>query len=200
MSARRSAAVALALAVGLGAIACDRLHLSNPFHRKVEPFDASEQPREPDLSKIFPEGAERAMAAPAEMPPSPEELTGEAPALAGMTAPENAGPPITGTISLAAGAAVPAGATLFVIARTGAAGPPTAVLRLPAPRFPFAFRLGPEDRMIAESPWEGPFQITARIDLDGNATTRDAGDLEGSAEAPASPGDSGVSLTLGSGG
>jgi hypothetical protein len=92
---------------------------------------------------------------------------------------------------------VPAGATLFVIARTGAAGPPTAVLRRPAPTFPFEFRLGPEDRMIAAMPWEGPFTLTARIDLDGNATTRDAGGLEGTAASPAAPGDAGVSITLG---
>jgi hypothetical protein len=176
------------LAAALAVAAC---------HRKVEPYDAAEQPHEPDLSKIFPEGAERSMGAPPEMPPSPEELMGSAPAVAGMTAPENAGPPITGTIGLAAGATVPEGATLFVIARTGDVGPPTAVLRLPAPPFPFEFRLGPEDRMIAALPWEGPFQLTARIDLDGNATTRDAGGLEGRAAAPASPGDSGVQLTLG---
>jgi hypothetical protein len=166
-------------------------------HRKVEPYDASEQPHAPDLSKIFPEGAERAMATPAEMPPSPEELARGAPAVAGMTAPENAGPPISGTIALAAGTSVPEGATLFVIARTGDAGPPTAVLRIPAPRIPFEFRLGPENRMIAALPWQGPFQVSARIDLDGNATTRDAGGLEGRATSPVAPGDAGVAITLG---
>ncbi len=166
-------------------------------HRKVEPYDASEQAEAPDLAKIFPEGAARVMGAPAEMPPSPEELMGGAPAVAGMTAPENAGPPISGTIRVADGAAVPAGATLFVIARTGESGPPTAVLRLPAPSFPFDFRLGPEDRMIAAMPWEGPFTVTARIDLDGNATTRDAGGLEGRAAAPAAPGDTGIAIALG---
>lgn len=166
-------------------------------HRKVEPYDASEQPHPPDLSKIFPEGAQRAIGAPAEMPPSPDELMGGAPAVVGMTAPENAGPPITGTIRLAGAAEIPAGAMLFVIARAGEVGPPTAVLRLPAPSFPFEFRLGPEDRMIAALPWEGPFQLTARIDLDGNATTRDAGGLEGRAAAPAAPGDSGVEIVLG---
>jgi hypothetical protein len=180
----------------LFALGCGESPSWSPFHRKVEPYDASERPHQPDLSKIFPEGAARAMA-PAQMPPSPEELTGRAPALAGMTAPENAGPPITGTITLAEGAAAPSGATLFVIARTGQAGPPTAVLRLPAPSFPFEFRLGPENRMIAELPWQGPFLLTARLDLDGNATTRDAGGLEGRAAAPAAPGDRGVEILLG---
>ena len=180
-------ALALLLLAALCAAAC---------HRKVEPYDASEQPHAPDLSKIFPEGAERAMAGPPEMPPSPEELAAGAPAVAGMTAPENAGPPITGTIRVAEGARVPSGATLFVIARAGEVGPPTAVLRIPAPSFPFEFRLGPENRMIAALPWEGPFLLTARIDLDGNATTRDAGGLEGRAAAPAAPGDASVAITL----
>jgi hypothetical protein len=185
--ARASLATLVAASLALGAC-----------HRKVEPYDASEQPRQPDLSKIFPEGAERAMAqAPAEMPPSPEELMDGAPAVAGMTAPENAGPPIMGTVQLGDGAEAPAGAVLFVIARAGQAGPPTAVLRIPAPSFPFEFRLGPENRMIAALPWEGPFVLTARLDLDGNATTRDAGGLEGSAPGPASPGDRDVTIVLG---
>jgi hypothetical protein len=191
-SRRFAPSLALAALVAFALLGCGDW---SPFHRKVEPYDASEQPHEPDLSKIFPEGAARAMA-PAEMPPTPEELMGRAPAVAGMTAAENAGPPITGTIALSDGAAVPPGATLFVIARAGQAGPPTAVLRLPAPSFPFDFRLGPEDRMIAELPWQGPFVLTARIDLDGNATTRDAGGLEGRAAAPAAPGDTGVEIRL----
>ena len=164
-------------------------------HRKVEPYDPNEQVQQPDLSKIFPEGATRAMA-PSEMPPSPEQLAAGSPALAGMTAPENVGPPIRGIVRLADGVEAPASAMLFVIARAGEAGPPTAVLRVPAPRFPFEFTLGPENRMIAEMPWEGPFSLTARIDLDGNAMTRDAGGLEGRAAQPASPGDTGVEIAL----
>ena len=99
-------------------------------HRKVEPYDPNEKVEQPDLSTIFPEGAERAASqAPSEMPPAPGEAPRGAPAVEGMTAPENAGPPLTGTIALASGAEVPSGATLFVIARVGEAGPPTAVLR-----------------------------------------------------------------------
>jgi hypothetical protein len=170
-------------------------------HRQVEPYDPNEKTEQPDLSKIFPQGAERALMAraPSELPPPPEEPTG-APALEGMTAAENAGPPLAGTVRIAAGASVPSGATLFVIARVGEAGPPTAVLRLPAPEFPFAFTLGPEHRMMQGVPWQGPFQLSARIDLDGNATTRDAGGLEGRAAAPATPGDTGIEIVLGDGG
>ncbi len=180
---------ALLLALPLALAACNR---------NVEPYDPNEQVEQPDLSKIFPAGAERAMArAPAEMPPAPGEEPGMPPAVAGMTDAANAGPPLVGTIRLAAGAQVPSGATLFVIARTGEAGPPTAVLRVPAPSFPFDFRLGPEDRMIAALPWQGPFQLSARIDLDGNAMTRDTGGLEGRAASVASPGDQGIEIVLG---
>jgi hypothetical protein len=182
---RLAFSVALAASLSLGAC-----------HRKVEPYDPNEQALQPDLSKIFPEGAERAMGAPAQMPPSPQELAGGPPAVSGMTAPENAGLPIVGVVRLAQGAEVPAGALLFVIARTGPSGPPTAVLRVPAPRFPFEFRLGPENRMIAALPWQGPFQLSARVDLDGNASTRDAGGLEGRAAAPVAPGDAGVEILL----
>ena len=164
-------------------------------HRKVEPYDPNEQVEQPDLSKIFPEGASRAAQAPSELPPSPEQLMGGAPAVAGITAPENAGPPLRGTIRLADGTQAPRDATLFVIARVGEAGPPTAVLRVPAPSFPFEFVLGPEHRMIAEMPWQGPLNVSARIDLDGNAMTREGG-AEGRAAQPAAPGDTGIEIVL----
>jgi hypothetical protein len=184
------ARLALAFAALLALLGCD------PFDRKVEPYDPNEPVVQPDLSRIFPEGAERAAGVPAEMPPSPEQLAGRAPAVEGITAPENAGLPLSGTVRLGEGVKLPAGATLFVIARTGEAGPPTAVLRVPAPRFPFEFRLGPENRMIAALPWEGPFQLSARVDLDGNATTRDVGGLEGRAPSPTTPGDTGIEIVL----
>jgi hypothetical protein len=190
----RAARTALVLVAMIAIAACKPEN--NPLNRKAETYDPHEPVAQPDLSRIFPEGAARAARAPAEMPPSPEQLAGGAPAAPGMPASENAGPPLSGTVRLAEGAPLPSAATLFVIARTGAAGPPTAVLRVPAPRFPFEFRLGPENRMIAALPWEGPFQLTARIDLDGNATTRDVGGLEGRAASPAAPGDSGIEIVL----
>ena len=66
--------------------------------RNLEPFDPAEQPRQPDLSKIFPAGAEGAPAAPEpslELPPPPAACA-DAPALAAES-----GEPIRGTLRLA---------------------------------------------------------------------------------------------------
>jgi len=178
----------LALAVAATLVACDR---------NVEPFVAGEKPSPPNLSKIFPPGAEQArtMTAPGEPPPPPTEAPrgGDAPA-----APAASGPPIRGVVRLAPGleGRLPANATLFVIARGGAGGPPVAVKRVPAAVLPFEFELGPEDRMIQTVPFAGPLQLAARLDADGNATTRAAGDVQGTAAAPVEPGAAGVEIVL----
>lgn len=91
----------------------------------------------------------------------------------------------------------PPGAVLFVIARNAAAGPPTAVLRLPQPRFPLRWEIGPAQRMIEGTPFAGPFALSARLDLDGNATTRGAEDLQGRAPGQHFPGDAGIEIVLG---
>jgi hypothetical protein len=116
----------------------------------------------------------------------------------GASAPPSAGEPIEGSVALGPGleAQAPAGATLFVIARRGEAGPPLAVKRFPAPRFPIAFRLGPEDRMLESVPFEGPLRLSARLDADGNATTREPGDLQGAAPGTLEPGARGVRVVL----
>src|SRR5262245_66566233 len=76
----------LALAVA----ACDR---------NLEPFDPNEKPREPDLSKIFPEGAEDAEPAQPGLPPAPGEQRG-APSVAGEAAEASSGAPVSGTVVL----------------------------------------------------------------------------------------------------
>jgi hypothetical protein len=98
--------------------------------------------------------------------------------------------PLRGTVRLAPGleSSVPSGAILFLIARPGTAGPPLAVVRVPQPEFPFEFSIGPEDRMIQAMPFAGPLRITARIDADGNATSRSPGDLQGAAAGAHQPG------------
>jgi cytochrome c-type biogenesis protein CcmH len=108
------------------------------------------------------------------------------------------GAPIHGTLRLAAElqGAQPSGAVLFLIARTAAGGPPLAVKRIEAPRFPLDFEIGPDDRMIKSMPFAGSVLITARLDTDGNATSRTPGDLQGAAGQAVSPGASGVEIVI----
>lgn len=170
------------LAVAIAAVGCDR---------NVAPYDPDEEPRTPDLSKIFPEGADRAARVEPELPAAPSGRG--APPLAA-----EGGAPISGRVRLAddLGAAPPAGAVLFIIARRGDSGPPLAVKRVADPSLPLDFTIGPEDRMIQAMPFTGPLQLSARMDADGNAMSRAPGDLEGRVQAAVSPGDRGVDLVL----
>ncbi|MBW2396276.1 MAG: hypothetical protein JRG95_18640 [Deltaproteobacteria bacterium] len=158
-------------------------------HRNVEPYDPNEKTEEPDLSRIFPEGAERAEEGAPVMP---------AAAPAAAAAPSSDAEPLRGTIRLADEfeSRVPPGAVLFLIARTGPGGPPTAVKRIPDPSFPLEFVLGPDDRMIQAMPFAGPFKLTVRIDADGNAMTRNPGDLQGEAEGSYQPGAEEIELLI----
>ena len=188
MGSRRRLVSALALgtlAFTTGAaVGCDR---------GVEPFDPAERPRQPDLSRIFPEGAERS-ARPAQMPAAPSG----GPGTRGAPPVASSAKPIQGTVTVADELSdrVPAGAVLFLIARSGASGPPLAVKRIASPRFPLDFTIGPDDRMIAAMPFAGPLRLTARVDSDGNATTRSPGDLQGAAEGEFHPGATGVALVI----
>lgn len=178
---RTNPAVALLLLLAL-ALACDR---------NVEPYDPDEKVETPDLSKIFPEAAERAGDGEAMRQAMPAAEAPVAPAPRG-------GAPLRGTIRLAPGfeARVPSGAVLFLIARTGGGGPPTAVRRIPEPSFPLEFEIGPGDRMIEAMPFDGPFQLSARIDADRNAMTRSPGDLQGEANGSYAPGDEDIEIVI----
>ena len=180
----------LLLAALACALACDR---------RIEPFDPNEQVEAPDLSKIFPKGAERApadgelaqgMGGRGVPPPIPA-------AGAGAPAAED-GAPIRGRVVLAPEleGRVPDSAVLFVIARAGEAGPPTAVKRVANPRFPLDFEIGPDDRMLETMPFAGPFRLTARVDADGSATSRNPGDLQGRVPGSVSPGANGIELVI----
>ncbi len=194
MRHRISAAAVLAVAAFLAG-GCDR---------QVEPFVPGEQPEQPDLSKIFPEGAGAARPAMAALPPSPQQRGApplmSAPAPAGEPAPAQAQAevkPIRGTIRLAPEleGRVPSGGVLFIIVRHGGAGPPLAVKRIPSPSFPLDFEIGAGDRMITSVPFAGPLQISARVDADGNVS-KGPGDLAGDAAEGVEPGASDVVLLL----
>jgi len=173
---------------GLVALGCDR---------HVEPYVEGEEPERPDLSRIFPPERDRGgPEGPAELPAPPGPPPGAAGGAGAPTA--AAGSPVRGTISVAPELAdrVPQNGVLFVFARPLGGGPPVAARRLPLTDLPRPFELGPDDRMMQGVPFQGPFQLVARIDADGNATTRTPGDLQGTSLAPVSPGDSDVALVL----
>lgn len=90
------------------------------------------------------------------------------------------GPAIAGTISIAAElrGRLSEGETLFIILRKGP-GPPFAVKRITGTRFPLTYRLGPEDVMVAGTPFEGEVTVSARLSRTGAAGPPQPGDLEG---------------------
>jgi hypothetical protein len=177
--------LASCVALLLGAAGC---------HRNIEPY-ADEPVREPDLSRIFPEGAGRAPLDPGAPMPTPPAA---APPAALATAPAAASSAITGTIRLAPELeqSVPSGAILFLIARGAEGGPPLAVRRYTAPAFPLDFTIGPGDIMMEGMAFQGPIRLTARVDADGDAMTRNPGDLQGSSASDVAPGARDVEIVI----
>jgi len=170
--------------------------------RNVEPFVPGEQPRPPDLARIFPEagsgpGANAGPAAAGGMPMGAR--TGALPPAADEAGAAS-GETIRGVVQLAPEleSAVPPSATLFLIARREGqrGGPPLAVVRVVDPVFPLEFEIGPQNAMIAGMPFTGPIRLSARLDADGNAMTRGASDLHGTAERPYAPGSDRVTLSI----
>lgn len=203
------AALGLAVLLAFGA-GCDR---------NIEAFQPGEEPSPPDLARIFPApaggvgsgeaesagGAANAAAgqpARGAVPPARAESATAQPAesAAGAPAAATEAAPIEGEIDIAAelADARPPGAILFVIARNAGArrGPPLAVLRIPEPSFPLAFSIGPENVMIPTMQFAGSISLSARLDADGNAMTRGAGDISSAVQEPLAPGATGVRLLL----
>lgn len=110
------------------------------------------------------------------------------------------GPGLSGEVRLADGAKVPTGATLFVFARAAGVerGPPVAVKKLPATGFPLTFTLGPEDSPMGGG-LSGEMVLTAKIDADGNPTSKSPEDLEGKS-SPVTVGATGIVITVGAAG
>jgi cytochrome c-type biogenesis protein CcmH len=127
------------------------------------------------LLNMMPPGAERNEVA---------KVLAEIPA--GRPPPTNA-PAASGTVSgkitvdPKIKATVGSGAALFIIARraSGAAGPPLAVRKVDNPSFPLAYSLGQENVMMQGTPFTGKIHISVRLDKDGNAMTREAGNVLG---------------------
>jgi tetratricopeptide (TPR) repeat protein len=105
----------------------------------------------------------------------------------GMAAEESSGTParatkggrrVAGTVDIEPSlrSTVAPGAVLFIFARPAGVtgGPPVAVKRL-APTFPVAFELSEADSMMGQ-PFPDPLVIEARLDADGDPTTRSPAD------------------------
>ena len=112
-----------------------------------------------------------------------------------------AGPTIEGTVELPPGHAAKADprATLYIVARAAGAGggPPLAVKRIAAPTFPVSFALGPADVMMPGTAFEGPLDLSARLDRDGDPLTREPGEPAGAYGGnPVKPGARDVAIKL----
>lgn len=126
------------------------------------------------------------------LPPPPGENAGVPPSPA---TPPAAGPgAVTGTIELASGVSVQRGAPIYVIVREIGGGPPVAVSRLMAGTFPMPFQVSSANSMMGDE-LPARMRLEIRVDLDGNAMTRDEGAPEGAIDEVAS-GTSGVTITL----
>lgn len=189
--------IVIGLSVVVFSAACDR---------NTEAFVEGEKPRAPDLARIFPQSdpSEAGRGVESPLPAAPQR--GVPPSVApraGSGSSLGSGPKemnISGTIRVSGAleGSVPAQGMLFVIARPAGvtAGPPLAVLRVPAPRFPVAFEIGPANVMIPSMRFQGDIEITVRLDSDGNAMTKLPGDLEGTSKDFHKPGASGVEIVL----
>jgi tetratricopeptide (TPR) repeat protein len=102
---------------------------------------------------------------------------------------------VVGTIDAPTGALRP-GDLLFLSARPQGvtSGPPTWVQRLQPTAFPLSFRIGPAHAMLGGDP-PAKLVLTARIDRDGDPTTKGPDDLEGRSGVVA-PGAADVRITL----
>ena len=157
-------------------------------HRAIEPFEEEEMVKEPDLSRIFPSGMNAN---------KNDDKTIDLASLPDPPPTSSFDPSIRGKIQLPKDLEVPEGAVLFVIARnTNTAGPPTAVKRFANPTFPQAFQIGPKDKMIQGTDFSGPFSLSARLDQDGNATTKGPNDFVGTLEKATPAGTRGVLINL----
>jgi hypothetical protein len=88
---------------------------------------------------------------------------------------------------------VQAGDTIFLVARrfdpasAPGAGTPLAVKKLTVAGWPLAFTLDSRDAMIAGTKIEGKVYVTARVDKDGDAITKNPGDVTGQSKPLAPP-------------
>jgi hypothetical protein len=88
---------------------------------------------------------------------------------------------IAGTLQVDAKlkAKVAAGDVIYLVARSAAGGPPLAVKRLVVGAWPLAFSLDSRDAMMVGTAMAGKIVVSARVDKDGDAMTKNPGDVIG---------------------
>ena len=110
-------------------------------------------------------------------------------------------PPATaqlrGSIQFAANTPSPPRGVLFIMVRRteGAAGPPVAALRLDPRGIPGTFTVTDRDMMMGGE-WPSQVWIEARLDSDGDPSTKEANDLHTERLGPFSAGAEGIQLVL----
>jgi len=104
---------------------------------------------------------------------------------------------IKGQVGLGNNVTVPNGGVLFIMVRRTAegSGPPVAALRLSPRGVPGTFAVTDRDMMLG-GPWPEQVWVSARIDTDGNPTTKQPTDLLADTVGPFSAGADDVVLTL----
>lgn len=156
-------------------------------------------PSAQQATKGLPATGEAPAAAPAAMPPG--HLPAGHPPITAQPSAAGSGETLEGTIVVAPAFKdqVKPGDTLFIVARAvDASGNvqrmPVAVDRAQVTSFPLAFTLSADNVMVAGAPFAGPMQVTARVDKDGEAMTREAGDVEGTVKVTVPQ--KGITITL----
>lgn len=131
---------------------------------------------------------------PPEQPPPPGAQSSPEPSQRDLAADA---PQIAGTVTVAPDVMgrVQDGSVLFVVAHKGV-GPPFAVKRIVSPRFPLAYRLGPEDVMMAGTAFDGEVRVSARLSRTGAAGPAQPGDLEGEHAVPVRVGARSVDIVM----
>ncbi len=105
---------------------------------------------------------------------------------------------ISGTLRLAAEPSppIPAGAVLFIIARSGT-GPPVVMKRIRDPQFPLDYTLGMEDVMLHGRAFTGTVNVSVRLAATGMIGPLQPGDLVGRYPGnPVEVGATGVDIML----
>jgi hypothetical protein len=117
---------------------------------------------------------------------APEGHGGMAGEMPNAHAPADPKARVSGTITVAPSVkdAIKPGDVIFVVVRQGdEKGTMLGAKRYVADRFPLSFELDNRDAMFAGTKFGGPVTITARVDKDGDATTKLPGDVVGVAHA-----------------